>query len=186
MKKGMQMKTGLALALPMAVALALAACGDKKPDAGQATRASATAAAAPVDESVAAVRVSTGDVPAQLRFVLGSRPEPGKSFTLKLSAMAAAPVPELLLDLESPGMALSPASARIAIADASAIAQLDVTATPAAAGLTEVLVRMRAGPEAPETRYAIPVLVVEPAAAEAAAPASDKADPAPAGNHPNP
>jgi hypothetical protein len=184
--KGMHMRTGLAPTLTMAMALSLAACGGGKPDAdGAAAAAASKAAARPADESVAAVLVSPGAAPAQLRFLVGAAPEPGKPFTLTISATAAQPLPELQLELESAGIAVSPASAVVAIGEAGGIATHEFTATPGAAGLAEISVRMRAGAEGPEARYAIPVLVRDPAAATAA-PASDKADPAPAGNHPNP
>jgi hypothetical protein len=175
--KGMQMKNSLIAML----ALSLAACGGGKPDADAAVQAAASKAAAkPADESVAAVQVSGGSAPAQLRFVVGASPEPGKPFTLMLSATAAQPVAQLQLELDGAGMAVTPASALVSIGEAGGVATHEFTVTPAAPGLAQISVRMRAGEEAPETRYAIPVLVTDPAAA------SDKADPAAAGNHPNP
>lgn len=177
------MKTGPVLML--STALALAACGGGTPDAGASGPAAANRAAAqPGDDSVAAVLVSPGTAPAQLRFVVGATPEPGSAFPLVLSVTAAQPVAELQLQLESAAMTVAPGSAVVSIGQAGEIATHEFMATPSVAGLAEISVRMRVGADGPESRYAIPVLVGSPAAAPAAA--SDKADPASAGNNPNP
>lgn len=168
------------LSLVAMLALTLAACGGGKPDADAAAQAAAgSAAKRPADESVAAVQVSPGSAPAELRFLVGAAPEPGRPFTLTLSASAAQPLPELQLLLEAEGMTVTPGSAVLSIGEAGGVATHEFTVTPAAAGLADISVRLRAGADGAETRYAIPVLVADPAA-------SDKADPAPAGDNTNP
>lgn len=177
------MRTGLALGVMMT--LALAACDGGKSGADGGPAAASKASAQPAEEWVAAVPVSATTAPAQLRFLLAARPEPGKPFTLSLGVTAAQPVPDLQLDLESAAMTVDPASALVPVEEAGGTATHEFTVTAAGTGLAEISVRMRAGAEGAEARYAIPVLVEAPAEAGAAA-ASDKADPAAKGNDTDP
>lgn len=178
----MHMKTGWALASAMTMALAMAGC-DGKPEAeGAGPAAASKAAAQPADDSVAAVLVSAGSAPAQLRFLIATPPRLGEPFTLVVSASAAQPVPELQLDLESAAMTVAPSSAVVAIDQAGGIATHEFEVTPSATGLAQISVQMNAG--GPVARYSIPVLVPEVAAE--AAKASDEADPPAKGDDRNP
>lgn len=162
-------------------ALVLAGCGSSGPETGS-TGGGAPAAASAVrgDESVAAVLQSNGPAPAQLRFVIASRPALGMSFTLRLEATAAAPVPVLQLAID-PGAEFSvePANFSLALAEAGARGSQDVTVTPRQAGLGSLSVRLKAGEEGAAAEYVIPVLV-------GTAAASDEADPATKADHANP
>lgn len=171
------------------MALALAACGSKSED----ETASMTSAAGPRpiiggNDSVAAVLDSQGTPVAQLRFVIDTRPVVNKPFRLQLLASATAPVSQIQLTAESDSLLIDPGNAVLELVQEeaasggarnySATHDLDVTAKDP--GLAEVFVHLTTGPDTPETRYVIPVLVAKPqSAAPAQAPPSDKPDPAP-------
>jgi len=174
------------IALVAMLALALAACGSKTEEAVPAKKHTAAAAThPPADDEVAAVLESTGTALAQLRFVIAERPVVGKPFNLKLIVSATAPLPQLLLTAESNDFLIDPANFPLPLTEAEAASggreyrgSHDFSVTAAKEGLAELSVHLTVGPDASEALYVIPVLVVKPAA-----PASDKPDPAAAGNH---
>jgi hypothetical protein len=162
-------------------ALALAGCGGSGPEQGAAPAGTPAAGnAVRGDESVAAVLQSSGPAPAQLRFVIASRPALGKAFTLRLEASAATPVPVLQLTVD-PGadFSVEPASFALALAEAGTRSSQDVTVTPRQAGLGSLSVQLKAGAEGATAEYVIPVLV-------GTASASDEADPAAKADHADP
>jgi hypothetical protein len=173
------------------MALVVSACGSKgggEAADGRATRAAPSASAA--EESVAAVRVSQGTPLADLRFVLGSRPEVGKTFHLQV-IVSGATEPQLRLALQSDVLRVDPAGAALDLTGSGTGTSRvyggshEFLVVGTQEGLAEVTVRLAAGEGAPETVYSIPLLVTG-AVAPAAAPASDKPDPAAADNHGKP
>lgn len=155
----------------VALTLALAAC-DKGPDqeapsAGVAPTAPAAGAARVGSNAVQAVLQSSGTPVAKLEFVLDSRPVAGKPFALQLHVSAAAPVPELHMAAESSGLIIAPDSATLALPEADVVVQ-EVLVTAPGEGLVDLNVRLKVA-GAPETVYAVPVLVAAAPAAPAAA-----------------
>lgn len=179
------------LCLIATMALLLSACGGKtEGEVAGGKMAAASSGAGAGDDAVAAVKVSQGAPVAQLRFVLGSRPEVGKTFRMQLVASGSAE-PQLQLALQSDALRVDPASAALDLTPAGDGAARvysgtrDFLLVGAQEGLAEVTVRVVSGEGATETVYSIPVMVTSPAA-PAAAPASDKANPAAADDHGKP
>jgi hypothetical protein len=152
----------------VALALALAACNKAaEPDAAAsgtvAAPAPAGGAAGGGGDAVQAVLQSTGEPVAKLQFVLESRPVAGKPFPLQLHVSAPAPVSELQLAAESPDLIIAPASATLALPEANTTVVQEIVVTAPREGLMDLHVRLR-GADAPETVYAVPVLVAAGAA----------------------
>ncbi len=128
--------------LVMATVLLLAGC-----DAGKSTSdGAAPGAAAPSvpgrEESVAAVLLS-GVAPAQLRFLIGTRPVVGAPFVLRLELTAALSVPELQLSLgPSADFAADPAIVAVSLATPGVKASQDINVTAKKPGLMELPVRL--------------------------------------------
>lgn len=173
------------------LALALSACGSKTDGEAAAKRLADTASAQALgSDDVAAVLESAGQPVAKVRFVIGSRPLAGQPFNVKVMVAAVAPVTQLLVSVQSEDLAVDPATATMALAETekgggetSGSQNFSVTARQD--GLFELAVHLTADTAGPETLYVIPVLVTKPGAA-APAPASDKPDPAAAGDHAQP
>ncbi len=179
------------IALVAMLALVLPACGSKTEEAATAKHAAAAATHIAVDDEVAAVVDSAGTPLAKVRFVIDSRPVSGKPFNLKLVFSAAGPVPQLVVRAESADLKIDAPAAPVQLSETEAQSggrefrgTRDITVLAPQDGLAEVNVHLNADADTPETVYVIPVLVSKPGAATpAAAPASDKPDPAAAGNH---
>lgn len=158
------------------LALVLAACGSKGDDEAAATSTSAPRTAG--DDSVLAVLESQGTALAQLRFLIGTRPEVGKPFGVQLIASTSAPIPRLVMVVESEGLAVDAAGVPVELALTEAgsgsgrhySASHDLTAMARGAGLAEIMVRMGASSDSLDMLYVIPVLVAraEPAPEAAA------------------
>ena len=147
--------------LVMMVAALLVACGSSEGerDAASGQGAAAPVAAAAVSDAVSAVLQSPGKPVARLQFELDSKPAVGKQFRLKLIATADEVVPVLQLTVESQQLGLEPASAVLALETAGVGATHELAVTPPKEGLAELVVRLRTGPDGPESVYAVPVLV---------------------------
>jgi hypothetical protein len=141
--------------------LCLAACS-REPEATAAAAAAAPVAGARADDTVAAVLQSQGKPAVALRFLFESRPVPGTASSLRLDLTSSEADQQLELRAQGEGLAVDPASgaALVTLAEAGKVVSHTVSFTPAAAGLTELVVRIRpAGEGAMEIVYAIPVLV---------------------------
>ncbi len=180
------------IALVALLALLLPACGSKTEETAAARHSTATTTHTAGEDEVAAVLESAGTPLAKVRFVIDSRPVAGTPFNLKLVVSAAGPVPQLVVTAESGDFRIDPASMALPLNEAEAQSGIgrefrgshDFSATAQHDGLTQVNVHLTTEPDVPETLYVIPVLVSKPGAPNAAgAPASDKPDPAAAGNH---
>lgn len=147
--------------------LALVACGSKEDEPGQSAVQTGPRPVVVGDESVAAVKESSGAPVARLRFVIDSRPVVGKPFQVRLLASSDAPVPALHLVAESTGLVLETSSADLSLeleggaegAGRTYGASFDLSVLAQEAGLAEVSIRLQSGAETPETLYVIPVLV---------------------------
>lgn len=177
------------------LALLLSACGSKTEQIPPRPQTAAPAAAQPVldGDAVAAVLESQGRPPVQLRFVLDGRPVAGKPFHLQLVASSSEPVPPMRLTTESSALKIDPATRVLALSAAGSGtvpaygATYDFYVSAAQEGLAELTVRLVADADTTETLYVIPVMVGKADPAEpAGAPASDKPDPAAAGDHAEP
>lgn len=145
--------------------LALGGCsGDKPPDPSTAPAAAAQTAAV-TDDSVAAVLQSAGPPVAKLRFKLESAPAVGQPATLRLDISSPTAVPFLLLSADaSAGLELDAASvkATLDLSQENVVTRHVLAFSGIEAGLREVHVHLRsAEPDAVETVYAIPVLVIK-------------------------
>ncbi|MET0279505.1 MAG: hypothetical protein ABW278_00070, partial [Steroidobacteraceae bacterium] len=133
-----------------------------KPGQDAAAPGTAAPSAAGREESVAAVLLS-GVAPAQLRFLIGTRPAVGAPFVLKLEMVAPQSEPDLQVAVgPAADFTADPAIAAVALTAATRATQ-EITVTPRRAGLMELPVRLRAGGEGAEAAYSIPVLVGAPA-----------------------
>lgn len=140
--------------------LMLAGCGGGADQGGAAPDAPSATSARPGEESVAAVQVSAAPAPAQLRFVIASRPVVGVPFNLRLDLQAATPVPALQLTMASAAeFTVEPVSVMLTLPTAGARGSQEFAVTPRQAGLSSLSVRLRAGAEGQEAEYAIPVMV---------------------------
>jgi hypothetical protein len=123
----------------------------------------AAPSAAGREESVAAVLLS-GVAPAQMRFLIVSRPVVGVPFVLRLELAATTAVPALQLAVGPvEDIAADPAIVTVSLPTALSRATQDITVTPRKAGLLELPVRLRAGTDGAEALYSIPVLAGAPA-----------------------
>jgi hypothetical protein len=152
----------------IAMALATSAC-DKVPEQpagvpGGTTPVATGSGEARGSDAVKAVLQSPGTPVASLEFVLDARPVAGKPFALQLRVAAAQPLPALQLVAESSSLIVAPASATLVLETANAPATQDMVVTAPKPGLADLMVRLKSG-DAPETVYAVPVLVAAPAAA---------------------
>jgi hypothetical protein len=151
-----------ASAVLVAMALALAACdrgGEEQPQAtGPAATVAPAGGAVRGSDAVRAVLQSQGTALAKLEFLIETRPVAGQPFAVKLQLSAAEPQPALQLMAESSAMAVAPESATLALEAANVPVTHELVVTAPKEGLAELIVRLKAG-EAPETIYAIPVLI---------------------------
>jgi hypothetical protein len=146
------------LPVMLVVGCLVAACSGEKPG-GSATTAAKPPATAGV-EAVPAVLQSEGAPAAKLAFVVVTRPVVGAQSDLRLDLSDAAVVPDLQIRVESASITIDPATAaaNVSIAAGKTVSH-QVRFTPQREGLAEITVRLRAGADAAEAVYVIPVLV---------------------------
>jgi hypothetical protein len=154
------MKNKLVAASALIGGLLLAGCGGGPEQGGAVPGAPATSGATPGDESVSAVLLSAAPAPAQLRFLVASRPVVGTPFNIRLDVQSTTPVPALQLTMAPAAeFSVEPVSAVLTLATAGVRASQEIVVTPRQAGVSSLSVRLRAGAEGPEAEYAIPVMV---------------------------
>lgn len=144
------------------VLLALVACSrDPKPAAAGAASATPSAGSvAPVNDSVAAVAQGPGNAAVSMRFVVEEKPAVGKLSRLRLDFAAETPQ-QLTLRVEGANVTLDPAGAQgtVALTDKGITVSHSLSFTPQAPGLTDLFVHVSTAGGAPETVYAVPLLV---------------------------
>lgn len=150
----------------LVVACVVAGCSRGEPEGSADGAPSSRAPAAPGADVVAAVLQSTGTPVAKLGYVLPAIPVVGARASLRLYISAAVPVAGLILQSESTGLVLDPATMNASLAlEAGTVVSHELGFTPQNEGLTELTVRLRSTEEgSAEAVYVIPVLVDKPAA----------------------
>jgi hypothetical protein len=158
--------------------LVLGACSSE-PDGSTAPASTGAASPAvrqaPQDESVAAVLQGTGQSPYTVRFLLDAAPKVGVPATVRVDVSAAEPVPALMLSASADALELDPAAsqASLVLSEAGKAVGHPVRFTARQAGMTELLIQLKATTaEAQAVTYSIPILATEAAETPPAAAAS--------------
>jgi hypothetical protein len=157
------------------LALLVAACS-REPEAAATSNTPAPASAAttapaaadPAAGSVAAVALGPGTLPLTIRFILPAPPVVGQPATLNLFVMSDQSLKRVEISSSSAALDIDPAAGALAIdsVEPGVSQALELGFTPRAAGLADVEFEVRVMTEDGQlqSRYAIPVLSVAPAA----------------------
>jgi hypothetical protein len=169
------------------VALLAAGCSKDSATDKAAPVAAATTAAAPVEDTVAAVLQSKDKPELLLRYKWRSAPTVGETTTLELDVSATSLGGVYSLEASGTNLELGDsAPVNLVVPDAGKSVRHALALTPKVLGWTELAVRLKsASSDAAEIRYSIPALIVTHTDAPTGK-ASDKSDPASKANNAKP